>query len=167
MKKLIAFVAIFALTAVQSYAKTLDFPNKGDAMFKITIPDSWEPDKDEDDVVEAQSPKEHVQLSIWELETKDDLENLGKDIEDILKDHASDIKLVGEPKKASPGGMDGLLFSGSAVDDEDKHAIEFFALLIANDSRVAVVFIEANADTPKKELDKLVDILKSLKPAKK
>ncbi len=33
-------------------------------MFQITIPDSWSPDSDEDDVVEATSPDENVSLSI-------------------------------------------------------------------------------------------------------
>jgi|GEM_PF-2996191 hypothetical protein len=164
MKKLVAVAVIIALSAVPSFAKTLSFPNKGDAMFKITIPDSWEPDKDEDEVVEAMSPGEHVQLSIWEITSKEDLENLGNDIEDILKDHAKDIKLVGEPQEAHPGGMDGLLFSGTALDEEDDHAIEFYALLIVNLNKVAVVFIEADAKTPKNELTKLEGILKSLTP---
>ena len=164
MKKILAFAVIAALTCSQSFAKTLSFPNKGDAMFKITIPDSWEPDADDDEVVEATSPKEHVQLSIWEIQSKEDLENLGNDIEDILKDHAKEIKLVGEPQEAHPGGLDGLLFSGTAVNEEDDHGIEFFALMIATDTQVAVVFIEADANTPKKELDKLSGILKSITP---
>jgi len=167
MKTVLALVAIVALTSTASFAKTREFPNKGDAIFKITIPDSWEPDSDEDEVVEATSPKDHVQLSIWALETKDDLKNLGKDIVDILEDHANEIKLVGEPQKASPGGMEGLLFSGTAVDDEDSHAIEFFALLIVTKGKAAVVFIEADANTPKKELEKLQAILKSITPAGK
>ncbi len=164
MKRLFAVVAIFALSAAPSFGKTLDFPNDGDVMFKITIPDSWEPDADDDEVVEAQSPDGHIELSIWELETVEDVENLGNDLVEILKDHAKEIKLVGEPKKASPGGMKGVLFSGSALDEEDDHAIEFYALMIIGEEKVAVVYIEADADTPKKDLVKLEAILKSITP---
>ena len=162
MKQTLTLLAIVALTCMQASAKTLHFPNKGDTMFNITIPDDWEPEKDEDEIVEALSPGEHVYLAIWELESKDDVKSLGKDIKDMLKDHAKKIKIEGEPKEAHPGGMDGLLFSGTALDKEDDHAIEFFALLIGTKDKAAVVFIEADADTPKKESAKLQGILASI-----
>jgi hypothetical protein len=162
MKILCTLLAIVALSGVQASAKTLHFPNKGDTMFNITIPDDWAPEKDEDEIVEATSPDEHVYMSIWELESKEDVKSLGKDIVDMLKDHAKKVKLEGEPKEAHPGGMDGLLFSGTALDKEDDHAIEFFALLIGSKEKAAVVFIEADADTPKKEAAKLQGILASI-----
>jgi hypothetical protein len=169
MKIVFAFACILLLSTLQVSAKTLEFPDKGDAMFQITIPDSWQPDQDDDDVVEATSPKDHVSLAIWEIKTEEELKNLDDDIEEILADHAKEIKLVGKPKEISPAGMEGLLFEGTAVADDDDHKIEFFTLFLISKStkKVAVVFIEADADTPKKELDKLVGILKSIQePAK-
>ena len=166
MKRILTFVTVVALGSVPSFAKTLNFPSKGDTMFSITIPDNWEPDKDEDGVLQATSPKENVSLTAWELESKEDVKSLGKDIKDMLKDHAKDIQLEGEPKEAHPGGMSGLLFNGHAKDKEDDHAIEFFVLLIATDAKAAVIFIEANADTPEKEAEKLQGILASIAPPK-
>lgn len=162
MKFILTFVTIIVLSGTQAFAKTLHFPNKGDTMFTITIPDDWEPEKDDDDVLEATSPKEHIYLAVWELENKEDVNTLGKDIKDMLKDHAKKIKMEGEPVVAHPGGMDGLLFKGHALDKEDDHAIDFFALLISTKTKAAVVFIEADADTPKKEADKLQNILASI-----
>lgn len=168
MKTLLALLTVLALSGVQASAKTLHFPNKGDTMFDITIPDTWQPEKDEDEIVEALSPDEHVYLAIWELETKEDAKNLGKDIEDLLKDHAKGIKVEGEPQEAHPGGLDGLLFKGTAKDKEDGHAIEFFALIVNSKTKAAVIFIEADADTPQEEASKLEGILKSIKqPAAK
>ena len=106
-------------------------------MFNITIPNDWEPEKDDDEVLEATSPKEHVYLAVWELESKEDVKSLGKDIVDMLKDHAKKIKMDGEPQEAHPGGMDGLLFKGHALDKEDDHAIDFFALLVGTKTKAA------------------------------
>ncbi|MEI6536982.1 MAG: hypothetical protein WCN98_16685 [Verrucomicrobiaceae bacterium] len=88
--------------------------------------------------------------------------SLGKDIVDMLKDHAKKIKPGGDPVEAHPGGMDRLLFKGHALDKKDGHAIDYFALLIGTKTKASVVFIEADADTPKKEADKLQNILASI-----
>lgn len=167
MIKKISFIAVasLALLSLPVSAKNLHFPSKGDTMFTVSIPDDWEPEKDEDNVVEANSPQEKVYLAIWELESEKDLKSLGDDINDLLKDHAKNIKLTGEPQAAKPGGMDGLLFSGTAKDKEDGHAIEFFALLVTHNKKAAVIYIEADADAPKDETEKLTKILQSLKPA--
>ena len=167
MKRILTFVTVIALSgSVPSFAKTLHFPSKGDTMFSIAIPDDWEPEKDDDGVLNAASPKENVSLSIWELKSKEDVKTLGKDIKDMLKDHATEINLEGEPKDAHPGGMDGLLFKGHAKDKEDEHAIDFFVLLIGTETKAAALFIEANADTPEKESEKLQAILASITPPK-
>lgn len=164
MKTILALAAFLALSAAPAFAKTLHFPSKGDLMFNITIPDDWEPKKDEDEILQAISPKEHVYMTVWEMESKEDVKSLGKDIKDMLKDHAKKIKMDGEPVAAHPGGMDGMLFKGTAQDKEDGHAIDFYALLIGTNTKTAVVFIEADADTPKSEADKLQAILASIEP---
>lgn len=169
MRMLIALTAILLLGTYEASAKTLSFPNADKPMFQITIPDNWEPDADDDEVVEATSPKEHISMAIWEIKSKEELESFGKDIEEILSDHAKEIKLKGEPKEIKPPGMEGLLFSGSAIDkDDEDHKIEFLTLFLINKTskQVAVVYIEADAETPKKEVDKLIDILKSIKQPK-
>jgi len=163
MKMVFAVVSILALAGAQARSETLDFPNKGDLFFRITIPDDWEPDQDDDEVVEATSPDEHLSLSIWELDSKDDAEN-EQELKDQLKDHAKKIKIDGKPQAALPGGLDGLLYKGTAVDKEDDEPIDFFALVITTKTRAAVVFIEADREAPKEEVAQLDSILKSITP---
>jgi hypothetical protein len=167
MKKSLLILATLALASTPVFAKKIAFPNAEHALFSITIPDSWEPDKDDDDTLEALSPKENVYLAAWELKDKSDIASVDKDIIEMLKDHAKAIKMDGEGVPAKPGGMDGMLFKGTAKDKEDGSDIEFFALLVSpKPGKVAIIFIEAAADTPKDEADKLQKILESLTPAK-
>lgn len=165
MKKTFAFVALVISCSLNSYADTLDFPNSGKPMFRISIPETWEPDQDDDNVLNATSPEENVTLTAWELTSVQDAENVDKDIHLMLKDHAKKIKLDAKPEEVHPGGMDGLLFSGSAVDREDGHAIVFFALLVRQEGQVAIVFLEANGDTPEDEMGSLKEIMQSITPA--
>lgn len=164
MRRLFAVVSILALAGAPAAAETLDFPNKGDLLFRITIPDDWEPDQDDDEVVEATSPDEHLSLSIWELDSREDAENLEEELKDQLKDHAKKIKIAGKPQKVQPAGMDGLIYKGTAVDREDDTEIKFFALVLTTKKRAAVVFIEADSETPQEEADQLEKILDSITP---
>ncbi len=165
MKAMFAFVALVISCSLNSYAHTLDFPNSEKPMFRISIPETWEPDQDDDNVLNATSPEENVSLTAWELTSVQDAENVEKDIQLILKDHAKKIKLDAKGQKVHPGGMDGLLFSGTAVDREDGHAIVFYALLVSQESQVAIVFLEANADTPEDEMAEVKAIMQSITPA--
>ncbi len=163
IKKLALAAVAFSLAVLPVSAKDLHFPKKGDAMFTITIPDSWEPGKDEEGTVEAESPKEGVYMAIWSLESEKDANDLGKDIVDLLKDHAKDIKMEGEAQEAHPGGLDGALLKGTAKDKEDGKAIGFFALVVSNKKKAAVIYIEVGADASAEEQAKLEKILKSIK----
>ena len=168
MKKTLIILAAFAFAGSSAFAKKITFPNKDNALFTITIPDSWEPEKDDDDTLEAISPKENVYLAAWELKDKSDIASVDKDIVEMLKDHAKKIKMDGAGVPAKPGGMEGMLFKGTAKDKEDDSDIEFFALLVSpKPGKVAIIFIEAGADTPKDEADKLQRILESLTPVEK
>ncbi len=162
------FPILFTIAALSGIApaKELHFPEKGDALFTITIPNSWEPDKDDDNVLEATSSEGHIYLAAWELKSEKDAKALGDDIENILKDRAKNIKMDGEPTACKPGGLDGMLFKGHAKDKEDDSKIEFFALLIGSKEKAAVIYIEAAEDTPEEESAKLEKILKSIKPGK-
>jgi hypothetical protein len=163
---LFAAAAIVFLSPTGSFAKPLAFPDEDNAQFTITIPDNWKPEI-EDGVLEAITPDENVYLAIWELESEKDAEALGDDIDELLKDHAKDVKIVGEPQKASPGGMEGLLFSGTAKDKDDDSAIEFFALVFSpKKGSAAVIYIESAEGTSEVQAEKLKKILQSLKPGK-
>jgi hypothetical protein len=166
MKNILPILFTIAALSGIAPAKDLHFPEKGDALFTITIPNSWKPGKDDDNILEASSDEGHIYLAAWELKSEKDAKALGDDIENLLKDHAKNIKMDGEPTPCKPGGMEGLLFKGHAKDKEDDSKIEFFALLISNKAKAAVVYIEAAEDTPEEESAKLEKILKSIKSAK-
>lgn len=166
MKNILPTLFIFAALSGLASAKQLHFPEKGDALFTINIPNSWKPDKDDDNVLEATSDEGHIYLAAWELKNEGEAKALAKDIEDILKDHAKEIKMDGEPEECKPGGLDGLLFKGHAKDKEDDSKIEFFALLIGSKEKAAIIYIEAAEDTPVEDSAKLEKILKSIKPGK-
>ena len=167
MKNTILALASLSLFSSSALAAKMYFPDKDEPQFTITIPNDWKPET-VDGVLEAISPDDNVYLAAWELATKKDLESLGKDIEDMLKDHAKKIKIVGEPEKAKVGGtMEGLLFNGTAKDKEDGKDISFYALVFSPDKEhAAVIFIEAGADTTQAQASKLTNILKSIKPGK-
>ena len=165
IKSLLLIAAALSLVALPVSAKDMHYPAKGDALFTITIPDSWEPGKDEDNTLEATSPKEGVYLCIWSIESEKDANDLGKDITDLLKDHAKDVKIEGDAVEAHPGGLDGALIKGSAKDKEDGKAIGFFALILSDKKKASVVFIEVSADASAEEQGKLEAILKSIKKA--
>ena len=167
MKKTLLILTALAFAGSSAHAKKFVFPDADNPLFNLTIPNTWEPEKDDDGTLEATSPEGNIYLAAWELKDKTDIANVDKDIMDLLKDHAKKIKMDGEGVKAKPGGMDGLLFKGTAKDKEDDSDIEFFALLISpKPGKVSIIFIEAAADTPKEESDKLQKILESIKPAK-
>ena len=167
MKKTLLLLAALSVATSSLVAKTILVPNEDHPLFTISIPDSWEPDTADDGTLEALSPKENIYLAAWELKNKKDIANVDKDIVDLLKDHAKKIKMDGEGVAAKPGGMDGMLFKGTAKDKEDDSDIEFFALLVSpKPGKVAIIFIEAAADTPKAEADKLQKILESISPVK-
>lgn len=167
MKKTLLALAVFVLASSQLAAKTILFPDEDHPLFTISIPDNWEPETDDDGTLEALSPKENVYLAAWQLKNKKDIANVDQDIVDLLKDHAKKIKMDGEGVPAKPGGMDGMLYKGTAKDKEDGSDIEFFALLVSpKPGKVAIIFIEASADTPPAEAAKLQKILESLSPVK-
>jgi hypothetical protein len=167
MKTRILIPLILCATLGVALSKTIKCPDDENVQFTINIPDTWKPEHADDGTLEAMSPNEHIYLATWELKDKKDIESLDKDIVDLLKDHAKDIKMNGEGEKAKPGGMDGLLFKGTAKDKQDGSAIEIFALLLSPEpGKVAIIFIEAAADTPDSEAEKLTKILQSIKPGK-
>ncbi|MEI6534495.1 MAG: hypothetical protein WCN98_04065 [Verrucomicrobiaceae bacterium] len=166
MKNILPILFTIAALSGIAPAKELHFPEKGDSLFTITIPNSWKPGKDDDNILEASSDEGHIYLAAWELKSEKDAKALGDDIENLLKDHAKNIKLDGKPTECKPGGLEGLLFKGHAKDKEDDSKIEFFALLITNKDKAAVIYIEASEDTPEEDSAKLEKILKSIKPGK-
>jgi len=145
-------------------AKTIAFPDEDDALFKFAVPDKWEPETDDDDVLEANSPNDAIHLSAWEFESRDDAKEMTKRITDALRDHAKKIAIDEKPTAIRPNGMNGMMYEGRAEDKEDGHEIDVVAVLITTETRAAVVMLEADAAKAKQEVGNLNAILRSITP---
>lgn len=165
MRTLLATFCLFAYSFTTVMAGDLEFPKSGEPMFKITVPDSWEVDSDDDDIVEAQSPKENVTLSIWEIDTEMTVAKLAKDLKNILKDYATDVKLEEEPKQFEVDGLPGIFMFGTGADKEDGHEVGFIALVLVKGDNAAIVFFEMDGNVTPGELKKFNSIIESIEAA--
>lgn len=162
MRTLFASFALVAFTVAPAMAGTLDFPKKGETMFKITIPDNWQPDTNDDDVVEASSPDENIKLSIWEVEASTKVETVANDLQDILKEYAKDVHLEGDVKQIDVDGLPGLFLVGQGVDPDDDRELGFIAFVLTRGEKAVIVFFEVDSNMSKDELKKFESILKSI-----
>jgi hypothetical protein len=164
MNKYLALTVLALFVSSPSLAATFPFPEADDSFFEISIPKQWNPSQDEDNTLTAASPKEHVHLTAWELEDKDNSKQIEKEIKDALKDHAKQIKFEGEPKMAHPGGLDGQLYQGQAVSKDDGDKIGFIALTVATKERAALILVEFQVELLPQESEQFSAIVKSIKP---
>ncbi len=65
-------------------------------------------------------------LSIWEVDTEMTVDALAKDLKNILKDYATDVKLEEEPKQFEVDGLPGIFMFGTGADKEDGHEVGFY-----------------------------------------
>ena len=165
MKTVLVFtVALFSLGLAS--AKDIKFPEEAPALFTITIPDSWSPEYADDGTLEAEHEDEHSYLAIWEEETSTELQKVAEDIDEILNEYATDVKLTTK-KPYSLNGMSGLVFQGTAKDKEDGSGIGFEALVLAvTETRAVIIYFDYSQDAPEEVVKRLVKILESVKPAK-
>lgn len=161
---LLAFVALGFSPA---FSKDFKFPKKGDALFTISIPDGWNPEFDDEGTLEAEDKEEDAYIAVWEEETETELAKIAGDIDDILNEYAKDVKVAGKPEPYKLAGMEGLWIKGTAKDKEDGSGIGFEAIvLVVDKDSAAVIYFDYSQDAPEKVAKQLVNILKSVKPAK-
>ncbi len=135
-------------------------------MFKVTLPDNWEVDSDDEDVVEAISPKENVSLTIWEIDAEMRVDKLAKELKNILKEYATDVKLDQEPKQMEIDGLPGIFMVGTGADEEDGHEVGFIALVLVKGDDAAILFFELDGNVTKGELKKFETIIESIQAVK-
>ncbi len=162
MRLLATLAALFCILSPSVQAEKLTFPNTGEAMFQITIPDSWSPDIDEDDVVEATSPEENISLSIWKIDSSTTMETVTNDLKDILKEYADDVELVGEPETIEVDGLPGLFLVGTGNAHDDNDLVGFIAFILVKDEDAAIVYFELDDDATEVEQEKFKAILSSI-----
>ena len=158
---------MFCLAAAPAFSKDFKFPKDGDALFTISIPDSWEPEFDDEGTLEGEDKDGHAYIAIWEEDTETELAKVAEDIDDLLDEYAKDVKVAGKPEQMKLSGMDALLFKGTAKDKEDGTEIGFEAIVVVVDKdSAAVIYYDYAQDAPESVTKRLVKILESVKPAK-
>jgi hypothetical protein len=163
---LIAVSLVFSVALSTARAKEFKFPQKGETLFTITIPDAWSPEYDDEGTLEGEDKDGHSYFAVWEEDTDTELSSVAGDIDDILKEYAKDVK-AGKPEQMKIAGMSALLFKGTAKDKEDGSGIGFEALvLIVKEKKAAVIYYDFGEDAPESVGKQLVKILESIKPAK-
>jgi hypothetical protein len=161
---LLAFVALGFCPA---FSKDFKFPKKGDPLFTISIPDGWSPKFDDEETLEGEDKEGDAYIAVWEEDTETELAKIAGDIDDILNEYARDVKVAGKPEPFKLAGMEGLLFKGTAKDKEDGSGIGFEAIvLVVDKDSAAVIYYDYSQDAPEKVGKQLINILKSVKPAK-
>lgn len=157
----------FSLAISTASAEDLKFPEEGAPMFTLTIPDAWEPEFDDDGVLEAEDKDGHSYFAIWEEDTETELSKVAEDLDEILDSYATDVKAAGEPEQITIAGMSGLLFKGTAKDKEDGSALGFEAIVVVTkEKKAAVIYYDYAHDAPESVAKRLVKILESIKEAK-
>ena len=160
---LLAFLAFSYATAT---AEKIAFPDEDAPLFSITIPDSWTPEYDDEGTLEAEDADGHSYLAVWEEDTETELSSVGEDIDELLAEYATDVKVTGEPEPITLAGMPGLVFAGTAKDKEDASGIGFeVVVLVVKGKGAAIIYYDYSADAPESVSKNLVKILESLKPA--
>lgn len=160
---LLAFLA-FAYSIAN--AEKVSFPDKDAPLFSITIPDAWNPEYDDEGTLEAEDADGHSYLAVWEEDTETELSAVGEDIDELLAEYATDVKVPGKPEPITLAGMPGLVFTGTAKDKEDGSGIGFeVVVLVVKGKGAAIIYYDYTADAPESVAKSLVKILESLKPA--
>jgi hypothetical protein len=163
---LFALSLVFSLAVSTASAKDFKFPQKGDTLFTISIPDGWSPEYDDEGTLEGEDKDGHSYFAVWEEDTDTELTSVANDIDDILKEYAKDVK-AGKPEQMTLAGMPALLFKGTAKDKDDGSGIGFEAMVVVvKGKKAAVIYYDYSEDAPDAVVKQLVKILESVKPAK-
>ena len=157
------------LTASPSFAAKFSYPDEENEWFTVDIPATWKPEiNDEDKSLEATSPEEDAYLAFWVLKSKKEIENIDKDLEELLKDNIKKPKIEDKPLEKEINGIAFTIFKGSGIDAEDKSKVGFEIFLFSpKEGKLGIFFCQYPADGDKKLIGSLVKIVESIKLTKK
>lgn len=164
--RLTAFAACL-LTTFPIQAARFSYPSEDKEWFTVDIPASWKPEIDDDGTLSASSPDDDAYLAFWTVETKDDINSLGDDIEEWMKDDLKKIKIDEKPIEKSVNGIEFTIFNGTAVkkDGNEKVGFEIF-LFSPKKGKVGVFYCEYGEDAPD-SVKQLIKIVESIQLKKK
>jgi hypothetical protein len=166
-KSTILLLALLGLSLSTAYAEDFKFPEEGKTLLTVSIPDSWDPEFDDDGTLEAEDDDENAYLAIWEEDTTAELSKVAEDIDEILNEYAKDVKVTGKPEPYNNLGVPGLLIKGTAKDKDDNSGVGFEAIILPIDKdSAAIIYFDYAQDSPESVVKSLVKILESIKLVK-
>lgn len=139
-----------------------DYPHE-EAGVSVTIPDNWEVDDEEDDVLFAESPDEKVFLIFFVIDANDD--EAENEIGKMLEEEITDIEAAGEEKKTKlKGGFVATENEGTGV-IEDIGKVQLGTLEFENNGKKILVVGAKSIEADSKfegDIGKIIDSLKKI-----
>lgn len=164
MKTFIKFALVTALAGLvpSAFAKTMSIPSEDSPAYTVDIPNDWRP-KIADESLEATEPGNHVYVSGWTV-TKSDVDDLKKDLADLLKGEMKSIE--GDPKEETieNNGIKFTVLRGHGKDKREGTDVKFFvAIFPAGEGKAGIFYADWDADAPSDITQKLNDLMNSIK----
>lgn len=156
-------VAACLLTAVSAHAKKFSWPNADKEVFSVDIPADWKPEVGEDESLEATSPDEEAYLAFWVLKGGKEVEGLEKELDELLKDSVTDLKLNEKPTVKKVNGIEFTMFAGKALDKEDKSKVGVEIFLFSPKPGTLGVFYCQYGEKAPDAINGLIKIVESIK----
>jgi hypothetical protein len=156
-------LAVCLITALSAHAKRFSYPSAAKEWFSVEIPDDWKPKVDDEETLEATSPDEEAYLAFWVLKGSKEVKGLEKELDDLLKESVTDLKLNEKPTEKTINDIKFTIFAGTAIDKEDKSkvGVEIF-LFSPKPGTLGIFYCSYGAKAPG-AIKGLVKIVESIK----
>jgi hypothetical protein len=160
----VAVAAALAAVSSPAFAKTMSVPSEEHPAFTVDVPSDWTPKVDkEDESLDATAPDNHVYLSAW-IVTKSDVEELKKDLADLLKDSMKSIEGTPKEEVIENNGIKFHVLEGTGIDKREGGKVNFIvAIFPAGAGKAGIVYTDFDADAPADAKKTLNGVMNSIK----
>jgi len=163
MSRLFFILAFAILTCIPARAATYSYPSAADAWFTFELPDEWNP-KITDETLEATAPHNLAYVAFWVLKDKSDFKNVDNDIEEILKDSVTELKMTKDSVSKEINGIHFLVYVGTGKDRKEKTPVTFEVWMFSpKPGKVGLLYFDRDSDATaeiKTSLKQMVDSIK-------
>lgn len=161
--RLLLLAALALLSCGSLDAAVYSYPSAADAWFTFELPDAWNP-KVEDETLEATAPEDAAYVAFWVLKDRADFKNLDKDLEEILKDSVTNVKMTTEPAEKEIGGIKFMTYQGTGKDREEKTPVTFEVWMFApKPGKVGFLYFDRDTDASAEIMKSLKHMVESIK----
>ncbi|HEY6071717.1 MAG TPA: hypothetical protein VIU85_10115 [Chthoniobacterales bacterium] len=148
--------------AFPAFAKTMSIPSDASPAYTVEIPNDWNP-KIADETLEATEPDNHVYVSGW-IVTKSDVNDLKKDLGDLLKEEMKTIDGNPTEETMDTNGIKFMVLRGHGKDKREGTDVKFLVTIFpAGEGKAGVFYADWDADAPSDITKKLNDLMNSIK----